>query len=343
VLREPTVTAAVLETARGGILRRGIYVDRCSVAALLNVAQEQVGIDGIETLEEMARLKRKVIETARDGYVLNAGDEFCRAIAAELPRGKTILFSLDPATPFGSDHVEAGGRLVAAARCDGKETISLVENGRAPLPIVAVDEIPATFGGSVRHNVDNALAATALALAMNIDRDAIATALRAFAADIAHSAGRFNLLEGLPVRVLVDTASNPPALRRALAAAATISVSGRRIIVLASPGNRPDEQIRDMGRAAADHASFYVCMERTDTRRGRREGEIAQLIRAGLVESGVPADRIRTALTQEDGIEAGIALASGRGDLLSLFYTDFKATLRQLDDAFASSGPAPRR
>jgi cyanophycin synthetase len=112
VLRDPTVSAAVLETARGGILKRGIYLDRCEVSALLNVQQEQVGIDGIETLDDMARLKRKVIETARRAFVLNAQDPLCMAISRSLPVARTILFSLEASAEDALAHLRAGGTVV---------------------------------------------------------------------------------------------------------------------------------------------------------------------------------------------------------------------------------------
>ncbi len=341
VLQEPTVTAAVLETARGGILQRGIYVEECDVAALLKVQPEQVGIDGIDTVEDMARVKRKVLDTARNGFVLNADDDMCRAMAGDFPRDKTILFSMDPASAFARVHREQGGRVVTLAESGGAEVLVRQDADGATDTVIGVAEIPATLGGRVRHNVENALAATALAWAMGIDRTVIAEGLRAFGADLGSSPGRFNLLDGFPAKVLLDYAHNPPALRQSMAALATLPREGRRVIVLTSPGNRPDDQIRDCGRAVAGNADFYVCMERLDRRRGRSEGEIARLLSEGLAESGVAADRIRLAVTQEQAVAVGAGLVREPDDLLAIFYTEFRPVLVQLKAAFAARATEP--
>jgi cyanophycin synthetase len=337
ILKEPTVTAAVLETARDGVLKRGIYVDRCEVAALLNVDREQVGIDGIDTLEQMAQLKRKVIDTARDGFVLHAGDELCQAIVRDLPAGKTILFELDPATPFGREHLAAGGRLVAPELSEDGETIRLLGAGGSSRDIVRVDEIPATLSGRVRHNVENACAAAALGVAMGVSLATIAEGLRSFTATVECSPGRFNLLDEFPVRVLLDFAHNPPSLRRAMAALGGLAAN-RRVVALTSPGNRPDEQIRDMGRVAAGHADFYICMERVDRRRGRAAGEIAQLMAEGLADAGVPADRVRKASTVMEALPIGRDLATNPNDLLAIYYTETRDILSLLRTVFAPTG-----
>jgi cyanophycin synthetase len=341
VLQEPTVTAAALETARGGVLKRGIYLEQCDVAALLNVQLEQVGIDGIDTLEEMAALKRKVLETARNGVVLNAGDALCREMAGTFPIEKTILFALDTPGGFGEEHLKRGGRLVTlGVPQSGAETILLREGLEPPLPVIAAADIPATLGGHVRHNIDNALAATAMAWALGIDRETIAAGLGNFAADLETSPGRFNFIDRFPAKVLLDFGNNPPALREAMAALARIPKTGRRVFVISSPGNRPDDQIRDMGRVAAPHADLFVCMERIEKRRGRAEGEIARLMSDGLAEFGVARERIHSGLSQEDAVRLGVSLVDKPDDLLAIFYTEANLVLRQLEAAFAAHLPA---
>ena len=124
VLRDATVTAAVLETARGGIVKTGLYVDRCDVAALLNVDRDQIGMDGVETLDDMVETKRKVLDVARKAVVLNADDPRCLALAEEFkPRLRTILFSKSPETAAIRGHVAAGGEVLFLAKRDGRETI----------------------------------------------------------------------------------------------------------------------------------------------------------------------------------------------------------------------------
>jgi len=333
ILRDPTVSAAVLETARGGIIKYGIYVDRCDVAALLNIDREQVEMDGIGSLDDMMKLKRKVIDTAQDAVILNAEDRRCLEISRELPSSRTILFSLDPSSQGILAHIAAGGTAVTLMEVGGQKTIVIRDQCGAK-PVAAADTIPASYGGLVRHNVANAVAAVALAYGMQVPIENIAAGLSEFNPSLEHSPGRFNVLDGFSTRVLIDLASNPPALRAAVQAIDRFPCAGRRICVFTTPGNRPDKQIEECARAVADHFDRYVCFDRADWRRGRAPGDIARSLEQGLIEAGVSRDQIASALTQQDALVIAARTAKP-DDFLVVLGTEVKQSLPDLRRAFA--------
>ncbi|MFI4976836.1 MAG: glutamate ligase domain-containing protein [Caulobacterales bacterium] len=332
-LGEPTVTAAALETARGGVLKWGIGVERCNVAALLNVEHEQVGIDGIETVDDMARLKRKVVETARDAFVFNAQDPRSHAMSRDFPAERTILFCLDPSAPQVADHLAVGGTVVTLAGDAGRQTI-VIRGPDGEVSVLQAAAIPATLGGRVRHNVANALAAVALAHGMKTPVQAMAAGLGGFTASLEHSQGRFNFIDGLPARVLFDFACNPPAIRTALEALDQVAGPGRRIGLVSSPGNRPDDQIDDCARAVAHRFDHYVCYESVDWRRGRAPGEVSERLANALHAAGAPPDRVARAHTVADAMAAAASLAAP-DDLVVILGAEIRTALPELRAAFA--------
>jgi UDP-N-acetylmuramyl tripeptide synthase len=332
VLSEPTVSAAVLETARGGLLRRGIYVDRCDVAALLNIDREQIEMDGVDTLSDMAQLKRKVLDTAREAVVLNAEDAYCLQISREFPIDRTILFSFDSSNPEVESHIAKGGTAVTLAHSASGEAI-VVRQREGEIPVLLVDSIPATCGGIVRFNVANALAAVALAYGMKVPVETIAVGLSAFNLSLVHSPGRFNLIDRFPLRVLFDFANNPPALAATVDSIDRLTCGGRRICAFTSPGNRPDHQIEDCGRVVSGHFDYYICFERSDWRRGRAENEIARRLEQALLTAGIRADQIASAPTQQRAFEIAAKLVNS-DDLLVILGTDVRKSIGDLRSAF---------
>jgi UDP-N-acetylmuramyl tripeptide synthase len=338
VLNNPTVTAAVLETARGGIVSRGLYLDWCDVAALLNVGDDHIGLDGIATLDDMTRLKRKVIAAARRAVVLNADDPHCAAMAAEFPRQRVILFSSRPDSPILRDHLAEGGSAIGIEAQAGAEMIVLWSGSRRH-PILGVADLPAAMGGILRHNIANAMAAAALAVDLDIDLDAIAAGLAAFELTPLHSFGRFNLIEGFPVRLLFDFAHNPPALACAVAAIDRLEVEGRRMCAVSFAGNKTDTQIRASARAVAGHFDRYVCYEDDSYRRGRPVGEGAAVLRSGMIAAGVPADRISIALSCAEAARIFAATAASN-DFVAVFGMDMSRGLPDYCRAFGVELPA---
>jgi cyanophycin synthetase len=180
VLRDPTVTAAVLETACVGIVKTGLSVDRCDVAALLDVEHDQIGVEGIETLDDIVAVMRKVLDVARNAVVLNADDPLCVALAEEFrPRVRTILFSKSPQTAAVRSHIAAGNEALFLAERDGRETL-VVASRSGEASLLATGEVPATKDGRSGSSSLNALSASALAIGLNVGHDAIRSGLCRF-------------------------------------------------------------------------------------------------------------------------------------------------------------------
>ena len=333
VLRDPTVTAAVLETARGGIVKTGLYVDRCDVAALLNVQREQIGMDGIETLDDMVALKRKILDIARKAVVLNAEDPRCLALAEEFkPRLRTILFSRSPDTPAIRSHAAAGGDALFLAKKDGRETI-VIASGSHEVPLLATEEIPATNGGLIWFHGVNAMAAAALALGLGVGHDAIRTGLRRYGREYAAATLRMLFAEGFPMRVVFDSSGKAPAYAAAVTVTDTIKVGGKRFCVATLAGNRPDWSFVEAGAALAGHFDRYICIERPEYRRGRKPGEIQQLLANALIAAGVPTEAVATTGDHKDAARV-LAHEAKEQDFVVVFAADSMTTVDDYRQAF---------
>lgn len=323
VLTNPTIDVAVLETARGGILREGLGFDRCDVGCVLNVSEDHLGIKGINSVEDLANVKSVVIEAvSRRGWsVLNADDALTRRMARRAG-GKLCWFSKQAPSTFVQAHIAGGGMAVTR---DG-DTIVLHRAGER-ISVVDVRDIPATFGGAAGFNVDNALAATAMAAALGIDVDTIATALRGFSTSYAESPGRLNVTDRGGLTVIVDYAHNPAAVTALSQYLDTLRRPGRRFIgVYSVPGDRRDEDLIGMGTLAASIFDELVFRETPDGR-GRPRGEINAMMSQGALAGGLPPDRIHRVV---DEAEATLfALRLGRpGDVVVLSPTQIDIVWR---------------
>ena len=165
VLRDPTVDMAVMETARGGLLREGLGYRRCDVSACLNVASDHLGLKGIDTLEQLAEVKRIPIEVARDTAVLNADDELCLRMADYTEAEHVCYVTMNPAHALVKEHIRAGGRAVVLEQGINGDMITLYDNG-THFQLLWTYLIPATMEGKATHNVQNAMFAAALAFSL---------------------------------------------------------------------------------------------------------------------------------------------------------------------------------
>lgn len=318
VLQDPTVTAAVLETARGGLLQDGMYLDRCDVAALLNVGREQIGMNGIETLDQMAALKAKVLDAARKAVVLNADDPRCAGLAPSCrARLRTILFSMIPGSPAIAAHLAAGGEAIGLLPVTGRETI-VHWHGTSVTPLIGAAEFPASLGGIIRPNLANAMAASGLALGLDLSPAQIRDGLTRYEITVESSKGRFNFVEGFPVRLLFDRAADPPALTAAMSVIEALAPAGRRFCVLTVPGNRPDSHFEECAAILAGHFDQFVCYENDKYRRGKPPGEIAARLSRGLAMAGAEAGAIAISASGNEAAKI-IAAAAEPGDFVAVF------------------------
>lgn len=313
ILHHPKVDAAVLETARGATIRWGLGFESCSVAAVLNVTADHLGFDGVHSIEEMAEVKSLVTKVARDMAVLNADDPLCRAMAGCTQAERVCWVSFEPSCDLVRTHIETGHPAVVAKPGDNGEIITLYDEGKAHHVIDATG-IPATLDGQARHNIGNAMFATAVAYGLAQDVAHIGEALSTFECSFEKNPGRMNVFRGRSFTAILDFCHNPGAFEAMSATVRLLPVRGRRLCVLCASGNRLDEDYAQAGRAAAGSFDHYVCHD-SDDLRGRAPGEVASMLRKGLMANGVPGSDITVIGDEAKAVRAGLDMARD-GDLL---------------------------
>ena len=316
VLADPQIDIAVLETARGGLLRAGMGVKEVDVGAVLNVQSDHLGLKGIETLEQLAEVKRIVIEVASECAVLNADDGLVLKMSGYTEAKHICYVTLNPQHALVREHVRAGGRACALEAGVNGHMITLYEKG-AHIPLLWTHLIPATLEGRATHNVQNAMFAAAMAFALGVKLDAIRQGLRTFDSTFFQAPGRMNVFNEHPFKVLFDYGHNAHAVAAMADLAQRLEVSGRRIVVLAGPGDRRDADLVAIARAVAGRFDHYIC-RRDDNLRERASDEVPRLQAAALAAAGVPAAAISVIPDEQEAINAALEMGQA-GDLLLIF------------------------
>lgn len=326
VLGDPTVEVAVLETARGGMARGGLGFDDCDVAVVTNIGVDHLGQDGIQTLEDLVHLKALVVDVVRPegAAVLNADDPWVLSMA-ERSRGKVILFSAREGSETVANHLAQGGEAVYVERGN------LVYGGpERHYRLVGTRVLPASLGGIAAMNVANAAAAAGAAIALGVPPRLVARALASFpAGGEGANRGRLEVLRGEDLTVLIDYGHNRPAM----AALATVvgRLKAKRVVtVLGLPGDRRDQDLVETAAAAAAFSSRVVIREDQD-RRGRSAGEVAELIRRGLVGAGMSADAIEVEFDEGEAVRHAIRDAEA-GSLVVALYERYWAVKEAVDE-----------
>jgi cyanophycin synthetase len=278
VLQNPRVEMAVLETARGGILRAGLGFDRCDVAVVTNIADgDHLGIADIETPEQLARVKRTLVESvASTGVaVLKADDPLVAAMAPSCP-GSVLYFARDGGNSLIVQHREGNGR--AAFVRDGQ--IILAE-GSHEIRLISLGHVPITHGGRIAFQVENALAAAAAAWCLGIPCEAIRVGLESFTGGMEGAPSRFNLLEVHGATVIMDYGHNVSSLSCLIDVVEQLPHT-RRLVVYSAAGDRRDADLIRQGELLGDAFDRVILYEEEHCIRGRKEGEIPRLLRQGL-------------------------------------------------------------
>jgi cyanophycin synthetase len=308
VLSSPDVDFAVLETARGGILKRGLAYDRCDVSVVLNVSSDHLGLDGVDSVEELARVKAVVAQRASRAVVLNAEDDHCVAMASSLADGVEVLyFSLDADNPVLLRHLDNGGRAVYL-----EDNQIVLANDTRHEALLDVRSMPVTLKGAARYNIANSLAAAAALAASGFDNDEIADGLRSFVSDWKHNPLRSNVFDVDGVTVIFDYAHNTAAYA-ALAETARAMTPGRLVGVVAAPGDRRDADLVDVGATCASGFDELVIYETEN--RGRAAGSVAARLVEGVRLAKFEEDHLQVILGVHDAIRAGLARCD-KGDVL---------------------------
>jgi cyanophycin synthetase len=276
ILKDPTVEFAVLETARGGILRSGLGFSRCDVAVVTNIQEDHMGLSDINTLKDMARVKGVVAESVkRDGYVvLNADNEYCAGISKEVSCN-VAYFSMNENNPVILEHCKKGG--IAAIYENGFITI---KKGDWKFRVQKVVNVPLTFGGRVSFMIQNVLAATLATYVYGFATEDIATSLETFIPSAAQTPGRMNIFDFKEYKVMIDFAHNADGFRGIKEFLSTIE-STSKIGIITGTGDRRDDDIRDMGRISAEMFD-HIIIRQDKFLRGRQAEEIVKLLVEGI-------------------------------------------------------------
>ena len=304
VLAEPGLDLAVLETARGGILLRGIGYAANDVSVVTNVSADHLGLQGIDTVDELAEVKAAIVRiTRREGWaVLNADDPRVWAMRRET-RANIYAFSLEGRTPQVEAALDAGGRAVTFER----GWIVLRAAGRRPRRLVEASEVPVTFGGLSAYNIANALAATAACDGVGLTTRQIRSGLRSFGRDASENPGRLNLFERNGAYALVDFAHNEAGMVGLMEVARAVAAAGQVRLAFGTAGDRTDEILHRLG-VIAGGADDLVIAEKEHYLRGRDLEEMNELLRAGAREGGY-AGEIPSVPSEMDAMRALVGRA----------------------------------
>jgi cyanophycin synthetase len=316
VLADPQIDLAVLETARGGLLRAGMGVNEVNVGAVLNVQPDHLGLKGIDTLEQLAEVKRIVVEIATDCAVLNADDPLVLRMSGYTEAKHICYVTTNPQHQLVREHIRAGGRACALEAGVNGQMITLYDKS-AHIPLLWTHLIPATLEGRATHNVQNAMFAAAMAFSLGIKLDAIRQGLRTFDSTFFQAPGRLNVFSEHPFKVLFDYGHNAHAVGAVADLAQRLDVLGRRIVVLAGPGDRRDEDLVAIAQAVAGRFDHYIC-RRDDGLRERAPDEVPRIQAEALRAAGVPAAAISIIPDEQEAIAAALNMGQP-GDLLLIF------------------------
>lgn len=321
ILNDPGVEVAVLETARGGIMKRGLAFDWCDVGIITNIEADHIGQDGIESIEDILRVKSLVVERVKENgtIVLNAESEHLMNLIGERKLSglnrEIVLFSLDENNEDFRTHVQSGKRGYFL-RGDG---LYEIRRGKETFLLKAQD-IPLTVGGTARFHIANVLSAIPAAMVAGLNLEEIKEGLRSFHSGA--NSGRTNLFHTRKGYVLLDYGHNPEAIRSVGEMVASWNVSDVSV-VLGAPGDRSDEMIRMSGEAAGKVFQHIIIREDEDLR-DRAQGETANLLYEGIIQSN-PKAFCQPILDPYQALERGLAQMK-ENDLMVYFYEDLAET-----------------
>jgi len=326
VLKDSSVNLAVLECARGGMLRAGLGFDSCDIAVITNIAEDHLGMKGIDTIEKLVRVKAVLAESVSgDGYaILNADDDNVYNLKQQL-NCHIALFSMDPQNSRIRRHIQAGG---IAAVLDENGKLLIVRNDEM-LEIGHADEIPITFSGRAGFNIQNALCAALAAFLQGIKLTDISKALRSFSTDADNIPGRMNLFNFGNFKVFVDYAHNSHGLRSVGSFLKSFPAS-RRLGVIAGVGDRRDQDIISLGAEAARIFDEIIIRQDADLR-GRQADELNELLCRGIRE----VDPVKKVSIIPDEVKAIESVLQRREDgmLATVFADDIAGVIKLLRES----------
>jgi cyanophycin synthetase len=337
ILSHPEVEVAVLETARGGILRSGLGYDECDVGVVLNVTADHLGLRGIHTVEQLADVKAVIPAVVKPGgfTVLNADDPLVLAMRERTP-GTVVLLTTRPMgeNAHVEEHLARGGIAALIEEELGGEWL-VIRDGARRAVLAPVRDVPLTFGGAARFQLANILAAAAVAWTQGMPVETIRAGLLGFIPSAARTPGRLNVVETARGRVILDYAHNAAAIAGLLDFLAGMPAR-RRMALISVPGDRRDEDLRQIARLAAP-MDYVIFKEHEHYRRDREPGEVARIMSEELLAAGHPADRVARFAEERDAVEHVLGLMQD-GDVVVIIADDQAAVMEQLDPYLTRTG-----
>ncbi|MBL8497281.1 cyanophycin synthetase [Nitrosomonas sp. JL21] len=328
ILFHPDVDAAVLETARGGMLREGLGFDRCDVAVVTNIGMgDHLGMAYINTAEELAIVKRVIVQnvTPKTGYaVLNAADPLVASMADHCP-GSVIFFAQDAHHPVLIKHRAQHKRVIYV---ENHCIVAAGEHGEYRIPL---SEIPLTQNGSIYFQVENAMAAIGAGWAAGLDWLVIRAGVSSFVSDAQTAPGRFNLFNYRNATLIADYGHNPDAIQALVSAIDNIP-SKKRSVVISAAGDRRDEDIRQQTRILGD-AFDEVVLYQDKCQRGRADGEVLTLLREGL-GNAKRTQKVSEIVGEDIAIEAALSKLED-GELCLILVDQVEQSLGQINNRIA--------
>lgn len=325
VLMDKSIDVALLETARGGIVNKGLGYDLADVGIITNIGDDHIGIDGINTLEDMADVKSLIVEAVKDeGYsVINADDIYAERIAKRA-RGQIIYFSQDANNSLIVSHKNRGEKAIYLR----EETIYIF-NGKEEIPIINIREIPATFNGVLEHNIENSLAAVAASYSIGVDKAIISKGLSEFHTDSTNNPGRFNVFEVGGFKVVIDYGHNIGGYSRVLNGLQKMKMN-RLIGVIGVPGDRTDISILKIGELSGKYFDNVYIKEDRDLR-GRKSTEVAELLKKGCMLGKLTEQQINIEVDERLALIKAMESATD-GDIVIVFYENYEHLVDTIKD-----------
>ncbi|MDF2883462.1 MAG: cyanophycin synthetase [Clostridiaceae bacterium] len=324
ILMNKNVDAAVLECARGGLIRNGLAYDLADVGVITNITEDHLGLNGIETLDELASVKSLVAEAVKDdGYVvLNADDHMSMTILPRI-KSKIIMFSKSMDNEYLRKNLENNGIGIYI----NGDYIVLEQNSNI-YPMVKINEIPMTLGGILEYNSENAMAACAALIGLGIDKEVIKSGLKSFYGNEECNPGRFNIYEVQDLKVILDYGHNIEGYKAVLKGAKKIP-HNKLIGVIGVPGDRTNSSVLEVGRIAANNFDYIYIKEDQD-KRGRKCGEIAELLKQGVLSTGFDKNKIKIIISEEQALNEAIDNGN-ENDLIITFFEKYEPLLKLIN------------
>ena len=321
VLSSKEIDIALLEVARGGLVRKGLGYDVADVAILTNIGDDHIGLDGIESVEDLAFAKSLVLEAIKpNGYsVINADDKMAEYLINRAS-GKLILFSQTHNNEILVKHIKEGN----IALCIEEDSIYIYNNFEKT-KLIDLNSIPITFNGTLECNVENVLAGSSALYGLGTPLDTIREGLNTFRCDVKMNPGRFNIFELGNIKVMIDYGHNIGGYEEVGKFISKLNVS-RSIGIIGVPGDRSDEQIFNIGvRCSKIFSKVYI--KEDMVLRGRKPGEVTNILYEGLLSGNFNEDNIKIVPSEIEALKIAVS-ESEDGDFVTLFYEELNPAVK---------------